>query len=460
MLPLVAANAEHAHPTAHTPQNLEISHEFSPVRNMRTTHNQPAAKRSLAVLFDRTPVPNAASPSAPIFQPMQPIPILIQTKSISRYDLLSAMALEIADALRDAGHTVNPERVAQPYALCWLNFLADINDIPSDAFAPDARIALLQFFVDHPLALWTQQLDTLARLPNFRMLLPCADSAHLLRLRWPTLRHIHCLHGVPQRALASHDSISARHASRASSPDNPVDDVIIVASILPQSELDDMRARIPFKLQKGADESVRLLLDHPHMTFEQAADLTLATQSVITGEWNILSSLWRYVSATVNRQRRVNLALALDGLPVVIQGSDAWTDICSTSKSLEYRGNLPYAEIPGALARARVCLAYGPTQFTHSFSERLLLSLAAGCATIADDRLLARNHFAREDQPELLSLVDAAQPEHARAAVESLLKDPDRRASMARAARDEVERAHLWSHRVPVFQSAIRDAIA
>ncbi len=391
---------------------------------------------------------------------MQPFPFLIQTRSISRYDLLSAMAHELADALRDAGHTVNPETVAQPYALLWLNFLADVNDIPSDAFTPAARIALLQFFVDHPLALWTQQLDALARLPNFRMLLPCADSAHLLRLRWPTLRHIHCLHGVPARALASHDSISARHDPRQTHSDTPTDDLLILASIHPQSDLDDMRARIPFKLQKGADEAVQLLLDHPSMTFEQAADIALATQGVLTGEWNILASLWRYATAAVNRQRRIALAQALDGLPVVIHGAEPWADVCASSKSLQYRGNLPYAEIPAALARARVCLAYGPTQFTHSFSERLLLSLAAGCATIADDRILARKHFARDDQPELLALVDASRPEHARDAAESLLKDPDRRASMAHAARDEVERAHLWSHRLDTFHTAIRDAIA
>lgn len=390
---------------------------------------------------------------------MQQLPFLIPT-CISRYDLLSTMATELADALRDAGHPVNPDSVEPPYTALWLNFLTDVNDIPPEAASPDARIALIQFFVDHPLALWTQQLDGLARFPTFRLLLPCADSAHLLRLRWPTLRHIHCLHAIPPRALCSPDSISARHDARPPRADHPIDDVIILASIHPQSELDDMRARIPFKLQKGADDAVRLLLQHPHMTFEQAADLTLSTQGVLTGEWNILSSLWKYATAAVNRQRRVNLALALDGLPVVIHGSEAWTDICSSSKSLEYRGNLPYAEIPGALARSRVCLAYGPTQFTHSFSERLLLSLAGGCATVADDRILARAHFAREDQPELLTLVDAADPQHARYAVEAILKDPDRRASMARAARDEVERAHLWSHRIPIFHAAIRDAIA
>lgn len=390
---------------------------------------------------------------------MQQLPFLIPT-CISRYDLLSTMATELADALRDAGHPVNPDSVEPPYTALWLNFLTDVNDIPPEAASPDARIALIQFFVDHPLALWTQQLDSLARFPTFRLLLPCADSAHLLRLRWPTLRHIHCLHAIPPRALCSPDSISARHDARPPRADHPIDDVVILASIHPQSELDDMRARIPFKLQKGADDAVRLLLQHPHMTFEQAADLTLSTQGVLTGEWNILSSLWKYATAAVNRQRRVNLALALDGLPVVIHGSEAWTDICSSSKSLEYRGNLPYAEIPGALARSRVCLAYGPTQFTHSFSERLLLSLAGGCATVADDRILARAHFAREDQPELLTLVDAADPQHARYAVEAILKDPDRRASMARAARDEVERAHLWSHRIPIFHAAIRDAIA
>lgn len=390
-------------------------------------------------------------------------PIFVQFRHQSRYDLLDAMAMEIAEAFAAAGYPVNPppEGVRGPGVglVLWMNFLGSAADVPRlRAIAADRRLGLLQFFVDHPLALWAEQIDHLSRIEAYRMALPCADSAHLLRLRWPTLRYVQCLHGVSPRALAGAEAIERGH--QGASEDDPAwrpDGVIVLGSIHTEAEIADIREAVPARFRKGADETAEALLRHPWTTFEQALDITMGCEGVMTGEWSFASLVWRYVTARVNRARRSALVSAMQGLPVVVHGPDSWKEFCVGT--IVHRGPLPYASTPGALARAKVCLAWGPTQFTHSFSERLLLSMAAGCATVADDRLLVRRHFAGEGRAEMATLVSAAEPAAARAAAEALLADGSRRAAMGVAARAEIARAHLWVHRLDRLEAIATDAI-
>jgi hypothetical protein len=102
-----------------------------------------------------------------------------------------------------------------------------------------------------------------------------------------------------------------------------------------------------------------------------------------------------------------------------------------------------YADIPAAFARGRVALAWGPTQFVHSYSERIMLAMAAGSAAVSDDRLLVRRDF-----PGLCALYHAGEPATARAACEGLLADPEAAIERAMRARKWVEDRCLWSARV------------
>lgn len=406
-------------------------------------------------------------------------PVFVQFEYQSRYALLGVMARELADAFAEKGCEINPPGVragvqgAPACVILWLNFLASMNDLKPEITRAGSRAALVQFFVDHPLALWPEQMDALSRLDNFRMCLPCLDGAHLLRLRWPRLRHVHCLHGVSRAALADRESIGAPRE----------DGLLVMGSIHTEAEVAAVRAKAPGRLLRGADEIVELMVAHPWMPFEQAAEVALAPMGALVGDWNLLTGVWKYVSAAVNRRRRVALVRAMEGAPTVVYGAEAWKEFCRGGagapdrSTIEFRGDLPYAETSAALKRARACLAWGPTQFTHSFSERLLLSLGAGCATVADDRLLVRRHFACEGvgaeavratasagadvkRSTCVRVFDAADAASARAAVEALLADPERRAAMGLAGRDEIERAHLWAHRVDTIAAVGADALA
>ncbi len=385
-------------------------------------------------------------------------PVFISFEYESRFALLGAMAREMAEALAGKGCDVNPEGGLEALGgragmALWLNFLGGSRQLSPRVTAAGSRVALVQFFVDHPLALWTEQMDALSRLPNFRMVLPCVDGLHLLRLRWPGLKHAHCLHGVSPTALAPPDEIEASHLGRGESARGV--DVVVTGSIHTEEEIAELRAKLPARVHGVCDEAAAMMEQRPWTPFEQALDVAAGSDGLMTGEWALLQGCQRYVVALVNRRRRTAMVRALRGLGVEVYGGSAWESVCAEAGA-KWRGEVAYGELPATLRRARVCLALGPTQFTHTFSERLLLSLAAGCATVADDRLLARKHFGEAG---CVALFDAARPEAMRAQVEALLTDRDRCAAMGVAGREAVARGHLWAHRMDTLARVGSDAV-
>jgi len=77
----------------------------------------------------------------------------------------------------------------------------------------------------------------------------------------------------------------------------------------------------------------------------------------------------------------------------------------------------------------------------------LLLSLAAGCATVTDDRLWVRENFTHPNIRAAVGFV-AHQPAQLRDCVESLLASAPARVHIAQAGRTLVEEKHLWAHRI------------
>lgn len=349
-----------------------------------------------------------------------------------------------------------------PEAAVFFNFPSRLADIPERLRVSDCPVALLQFFVDHPLALDTRVMDGLSELSHFRLVLPCVDSAHLLRLRWPSLKYAHVLHAVPEAALASEGSIRARwdRGGRGSGGGGgggePACDVVIAGSIHSEEEILRAKSDVPKALQPAREQMVRMLLESPTMAFEQAADLVLSLLGQSSGDWSLLSTLWRSVTPEVNRERRVAMVSQLQGLDVVVYGADAWKPFCNGT--IRHGGNVAYDRLPNALAQGRTCLAWGPTQFAHSISERVLLSMAAGCATLSDDRWLARQLFKVDGDGASLALFDPTRAHSAREAVERLLASPVASMAMARRGRLEVAGRHLWKHRLGLLTAIAADA--
>lgn len=376
-----------------------------------------------------------------------PIPLYLRSGYESRYALLGQMSDEIAAAFRSAGHPVNPDEPAGTEAglYLWLNFPQSIEAIPRAIRAPDAPVGLLHFFVDHPYALDEALMDEFVALPNYRLLLPCSDGAHLLGLRWPTLRHKIMLHGVPASAVCAPDACESGGAVRET-------DLVITGSIDDEVTLFEKRSALPQRLQAPADEMVAMMFEQPWMPFEQAYDVVFGARGVATGAWQLASAVWRYVIAAVNRRRRISIVTAVQGIETDVWGAPSWEPHCAGS--VRYRGSFEYSDSPRILAGAKVALAWGPTQFSHAFSERALLAMAAGCATVVDDRLLVRSRLG-----DGVERFDARDPASANRAVRALLDNGVQRAALADRGRAIVERAHLWSHRVPHFVAAAEEAI-
>ncbi len=369
-------------------------------------------------------------------------PVYIHGNYESRYALLGAMARELGAAFEERGCPVNPDEPvgSTPGAMIWFNSPASIDAIPDAARDPANGVALIQIFVDHPYALSEPLIDELAALPHYRLLMPCVDGLHLLRDRWPTLRVGYLAHAVPPESVCERAE-GDREAG-----------VIVAGSIHSEAELAETESRFPSQFQRPCREMVELMVAHPHMPFEQAADLVMGSRSMPTVPWAVSAGLWRLVSARVNRRRRIALVEALQGLPVEVWGLDPWREVCTGT--IEYKGEFAYADSGTMLASTRCCLAWGPTQFQHSYSERQLLSMAAGCATVSDDRLLVRGQLARG-----LEVFDAARPAEAADLFRDLLNDEPRRLDLARRGRDLVASAFLWSHRVERIASIASEAI-
>ncbi|MCA9273207.1 MAG: glycosyltransferase family 1 protein [Phycisphaerales bacterium] len=378
------------------------------------------------------------------------VPVWIPRRYDSRYSLLGAMASELAEAISAKGFDAREDTPDGSIAGIYIffNMPPSIEAIPPAARRPGSRVALIQILVDHPLALDAGIMDQTSRLPNFRLALPSIDGLHMLRLRWPTLRHAHMPHGIPRSALIAPELCTPDALSQRPH------DVVVAGSIHTEQGVRELKWALPAQAHPWIDEIVQLMLKFPAMPYEQALDCVCGSRSVITGNWPMAAAMWRAVAADFNRQHRVQLVQSLQGIDVAVYGADAWDEFCTGT--IKYAGNVEYADVPKALTTGRVCLAWGPTQFPHTFSERLLLSMASGCASVCEDRYLVRQHFGTEH----CTSFDPQQPTSARDAIESLLSDPIAQHAMSMAGRTIVESDHLWENRVDKLASLASEAIS
>jgi hypothetical protein len=385
--------------------------------------------------------------------------VYIPTQFVSRYSLLGVFARELAEAFASAGAVVNaavhpadqrgvfvlfntPERTENIKA--WVqSTVGDLRDA-----------AVLHYHVDHPLALHAPHMDEFVTWPTYRLLMPCRDDGHLLRLRWPTLKHLNCGHGIAPASLCSDASLEEEHAQEQGEGPRRIP-LVLAGTIHGRAELAQMRGALPEGLREIADAAAGLMAVSPQMPFSQAFDLSLPGGVFANDHWKLMEAVWRYATAHANATRRVMMARAMQGVPALVVGPAAWEEHCVGT--LRYGGELPYENLPALLRQARVTLAWGPTQFAHTYSERLLLSMGAGCATVTDDRLTTRVQFVQDERQPACLIADVSEPERVREAVDALLESPDLAAAVACRGRAVVEAGHLWGHRLNAFAAAATD---
>jgi hypothetical protein len=375
----------------------------------------------------------------------------IPVQCLSRYDLLTTFCAEVADEARALGMEINPPtgtpQAAGPHVFIIFNSVRSTDQITSWTKGYTDTPTILNWLVDHPLMLTTQVVDTLATAHRgYRLITVCPDDTHWLQFRWPGLAHLTIPHGVTPQALADPESLESSHAS--SDPANGGRDLGILLSgwIHSGRDLDELREQVPEGLRAPCDRLVELRLRHPELTFGQAFELSMPASVRSSNHWLWMSGVMRYTVAVVNRERRLKLVAALRGLPVTLLGGEAWRE--AESATTRYAGQCEYGNLSAWFKRARVVLALNPTQFVSGWSERLLLSLAGGAATLTDRRVLVERDFGRPASGAMLQMFDIANPEGLREHAQRLLNDPETRTSLAHNGVGEVSQRHLWRHRL------------
>ncbi len=384
----------------------------------------------------------------------------IVTESASRYSLLGAFGMQFGSAMQRCGLEVNPDAGGPEAwgksgglegrggraAFVFFNHLNSVEETYGWAGGPERDRAVVQWCVDHPLTLEHAWLDRMSRDPGFRLLTVTSDDAHLLSLRFPSLRHATVWHGVDESAVCAADGIEESHAETRDI------DVIIAGSIASAAEIAQLKGKIPAVLHRACDEIAALRIEHPEMSFGQAMDVAMPSGVRASEHWTLMAMAFAYVTAVVGRTRRVAVAQAMQGLNTVLVGTQAWKEFATGT--LRYGEQVGYAELPGWLMRSKVCVAVSPPQFVTGCSERVLLSMAAGCATVAEERVAIAREFGAAGGGGAVQMYAPNRPELARVMVGKLLTDAAGRARMGTAGRGVIAGGHLWGHRVAAVMAA------
>jgi len=379
--------------------------------------------------------------------------IWIHGRYQSQYGLLGAMSKELTDAFLARGYDAEHFNLVQDAMptegiILFMNVPISLDDLPPALFVPGSNLRAIQLFVDHPFGLPDNIIDQWGEsngLNNFCLCLPCLDDVHLLRSRFPNLIHSWIPHGIPRDSLCELDSMTMDQYN------NKEFDVVVTGSVRPQEEIESSLTQIkdPMVLSMISD-IVDLMVKEPHLGYVAACDLVMGSRGIITGKWITQRFLWALVIAIVNRHRRTQTVQSLQGLKVGVFGSKSWVPHCTGT--IEYAGEVEYASCAKAFSRGRIGLAWGPTQFVHSYSERIMQAMAGGSSVVCDDRLLIRRDFnkstATNAEGPTAKLFDWGDPVAARAAVDQQLADPQAALAMARRGREHVESTCLWEHRV------------
>ncbi len=368
----------------------------------------------------------------------------------SQFGLLGAMANELLEAFTIKGYDARPHDLLNDPSptqgvFLFMNTPQSLDQLPLALFSPGSNLKAVQLHVDHPFALPAEILDQWnqrSTLSNLRLLLPCVDDTHLLRPRFPGLMHSCIPHGIPRSSLCNIDTLNTQEY------DSREFDVVFTGSVRSQREIDTILSQANPHVVTMITNIAHLMIKEPWLGYVAAVDLVMGSQGVITGNWETQRSFWGIVIAIVNRHRRMETVKSMQGLKVGVFGSPAWEDQCTGT--IKYAGEVSYAQCASAFARGRIALAWGPTQFVHSYSERIMQAMAGGACVVADDRLLVRRDFNGSASPagDTTKLFDWGDPNAARSAADTQLADPQASLAMAKRGRELVEARCLWEHRV------------
>lgn len=380
----------------------------------------------------------------------------------SQFDLLGAMSEELCEAFNAKGvdarlRKLTVDTMPTEGTMFFMNTDDTLLGIPPELLKQNSSMRAIQYYVDHPFGLSDGGIDKwneINQLENYRLALPCIDDAHLLRYRFPNLVHGWVPHGIPRSALCNVETLTPDHYNAREF------DVVVTSSVWSQERINDAISTIKDPgIAQMINDIANMMIRDPHLGYVAACDIALGSRGIITGKWITQKHLWNLVIAIVNRFRRIETVKALQGLKVGVFGTDEWAKHCSGT--IHYAGQATYAECAGAFERGRVALAWGPTQFVHSYSERIMQAMAGGACVVADDRMMVRHDFngtmsANSEFP-TAKLFDwsGTNIAAAREAIDYQLAHPQESLEMAKRGRLLAEKTCLWEHRVDAMMGLI-----
>lgn len=375
----------------------------------------------------------------------------VQTEYRSRFGLLGSMAQELLQAANDRGIEAaaaggtDDTTLAGRGTFVFFNAPPTVRDLPPGLLAPAGQLRAVQFFVDHPLALHAPVLDALqhgGRIDRLALVMPCRDDAEIATSRWPGLSVAHAPHGVARHALCDESTITEHELAARPA------DCVVAGWIHSRDEIRQLASILPGSMHNPAFEVAARLVESPTTPFSTAAEDILP--GVLSADRQLLVAFWRVVTAITGRERRSSMVEALQGRTLRVYGPPAWQEFCEGT--IEYHGEAPYARIARVFGEGRTVLAWAPTQFATGHSERVLLAMASGAVTLAEDKPSFRSEIDPEGQAALT--FDGADPATIRASLEVALTDHEEAIERARAARRLVESRHLWAHRLDAILEA------
>lgn len=370
---------------------------------------------------------------------------IIVVKGVARYDAVRHFSDELAaafralerevvvvDVLEQKGKGLFSSALSTPcdFVVGYNGVGADLKYNGSnlyDAFG----IPFVAPLVDHPMYVFER-----LTAPMVNLLPTCVDQTHQASIR--SFFGLHRPAAYWPHAASFAEAPLPRGAVRDI-------DILFAGSFIDPVHLRDKIAQYPRDLSDALFEVAERIEDAALSSFEQLVSDVFRSRGFglnprVTR--SLISPLTQ-LDGFIRARRRLACLQALDRAKVSVDiFGDGW-DTAPPMPAHRYHGSLPYRELLNVTCRAKVSLHVHPL-FMHGLHERILSPMANGAAVLSDASAEISANFIEGERIDLYHWSRLGElPDIARA----LVRDDDRRATMAHAASAHIAEHHTWDVR-------------
>lgn len=299
-------------------------------------------------------------------------------------------------------------------------FLCDELEIPHIAWLVDSAHYALDF----------------ARSPFHILVTPDKTSADILKGA-----------GAKQTHFLPH----AFEASLATSPDaERTVPLVFCGSLMDPIEIESIwKQHLPQNIVKGLVQAAEITLFDPNQTYQEAFEELMKFHSEFfsTLSQEEITQLVLYLDRYIRAKDRINLLIALEGLPIHIYGNCLshrnWGDFLDL-KNGDYRIS-PAVNFQSAILimkNAQIVVNSSP-MFKTGAHERIFYGLGLGAAVLTNETPWNQEHFSKEE----LLTYPSGDPKLVYDKIADLLNHPNHLKDMALRGQQKVLERHTWDVR-------------